>query len=78
MTINRWKHNIEELNLKHDLQIIDNETYKTHLFNFIYKLYKHGGKEDAEKCARAHCWKIKDIIEYEGIWNDYIKSKKHS
>lgn len=47
---------------EYDLKMISKEVYEIRVMDCIYEIYKCGRKEDAERIAVAHGYKLKDII----------------
>ena len=57
-----WKHELDDANRAYDNGRIDRETYETREKYAIYMINKCGNKEAAESIARAHGYKLGNLV----------------
>lgn len=62
MSVNEWKKEIEKANKERDLNKISRENYEDRIKNAIAMIYKEGGEDMAKGYAKAHGYKMKDLL----------------
>lgn len=62
MSVNEWIREIEKANNERNLNIISKANYEDRIKNAIAMIYKEGDKDRAKGIAKAHGYKMKDLL----------------